>query len=68
MKISYKIKFIIIISLFFINSGFALTNNEIKEICRKERKSQDCIRKLKIRRYNLERGKPIEIPVIPFRK
>tara|TARA_B100000965_G_scaffold275003_1_gene232928 strand:+ start:57 stop:263 length:207 start_codon:yes stop_codon:yes gene_type:complete len=68
MKIIHKSQFIVIIPLLLINSGFALTNNEITKICNKKKESKECIRKLKIRRYNLNSGKPIEIPVIPYKK
>ena len=68
MKFLNRSKLILIISLLFNNYSFALTNNEIIRYCNRERNSQDCIRKMKIRRYKLERGNPIDIPIIPFKK
>ena len=49
------------------NAVLSLTNDEIKDMCKRDQKKLECIRRLKIRRYNLNRGKPIEIPVLPFR-
>ena len=59
---------ILFLSIAFSERVKALNNNEIIELCKADRREQECIRKLKIRRYNLERGKPIDIPVIPFKK
>tara|TARA_Y100000589_G_scaffold108730_1_gene103374 strand:- start:388 stop:597 length:210 start_codon:yes stop_codon:yes gene_type:complete len=47
--------------------SFEISNYEILRICRKERKEKACIKRLKLNRDLLEAGKPIEIPVIPYR-
>ena len=57
--------------LFFFTyslNAFSITNNEIYKICRKEINKISCVKRLKINRYKLEKGKPIEIPVIPYKK
>ena len=51
----------------FINA-YSITNNEIYKICQKEINKISCVKRLKINRYKLERGNPIEIPVIPYKK
>ena len=63
-----KIILISLISLFYGLNAFSITNNEIYKICQKEVNKILCVKRLKINRYKLERGKPIEIPVIPYKK
>ena len=61
----------IITYLFFLSYGlnaFSITNNEIYKICQKEVNKTFCVKRLKINRYKLEKGNPIEIPVIPYKK
>ena len=68
MRLIKTVILILISSVLFTNEGLTLTNNEIIKFCKNSRKKQDCIIKIKIKRYNLNRGKPIEIPVIPYKK
>ena len=68
MRFFNRTIFLLFFSIFLTNYVYALSNNEILELCRRNRKIETCIRNLKIRRYNLYRGKPIEIPVEPFKK
>ena len=68
MRFLNKIIFILFFSSFANLYVYGLTNSEITQLCRKERKIQECIREFKIRRYYLKRGKPIEIPVEPFKR
>tara|TARA_B100000963_G_scaffold267448_1_gene235676 strand:+ start:561 stop:713 length:153 start_codon:yes stop_codon:yes gene_type:complete len=49
-------------------NAFSITNNEINKICQKESNKFMCIKRLKINRYKLKKGNPIEIPVIPYKK
>tara|TARA_Y100000589_G_C26909177_1_gene529555 strand:+ start:382 stop:576 length:195 start_codon:yes stop_codon:yes gene_type:complete len=55
-------------SLSYSLNAFSITNNEINKICQKELNKSLCIKRLKINRYKLNRGNPIEIPVIPYKK
>ena len=68
MRLIHRAMLILISTVLFSNDGLSLTNNEIIKLCKISRREQDCIRKLKIKRYNLNRGRPIEIPVIPYKK
>ena len=63
-----KIIFTYLIFLFYSFNAFSITNNEIYKICRKEVNKISCVKRLKINRYILEKGNPIEIPVIPYKK
>ena len=49
-------------------SVYAVSDNRIKEICKKEARRSTCMRNLKIKKLNLLEGNRIEIPVIPFKK
>ena len=62
---------IIFAYLFFLSYGLnalSITNNEIYKICQKDANKISCVKRLKINRYKLEKGNPIEIPVIPYKK
>jgi len=52
----------------FSDESFALTDYQIKKICRKEERELTCIRNLQEKRSNLHKGNKIEIPIIPFKK
>ena len=58
------------LSLFFSCeiSVYAISDNRIIEICKKDARRSTCIRNLKIKKLNLLEGNRIEIPVIPFKK
>tara|TARA_Y100000589_G_scaffold331952_1_gene388132 strand:+ start:1301 stop:1507 length:207 start_codon:yes stop_codon:yes gene_type:complete len=57
-----------LISINFYSETFAITNFEIIKICRYQKKRKKCVERLKRNREFLDQGKPIEIPVLPFRK
>ena len=48
------------------DKSYALTDYQIKKICKNERKQLTCIKNLKKKRYNLKKGKLIEPTVIPY--
>ena len=53
--------------LTFSDESFALTDYQIKKICKKERRELTCIRNLQDKRLNLQKGNKIEIPIKPFK-
>ena len=60
--------FLIFLTLtIFDNKISALTDYQIREICRKSKKKLNCIKNLQIKKLNLLKGNRIEIPVIPFK-
>ena len=65
-------KFVLNFSLFllaifsFSNESSSLTDYKIKRFCAKEKKVSLCIKNLKEKRYDLQKGKLIEIPVKPY--
>ena len=68
MKLSINL-FLFILTLFIIDSKtLSLTDYEIKEICKKEKKRLTCMKKLQKKRMNFKQGDIIEIPVIPYKR
>ena len=51
----------------FTNAAFSLTNYQIKRYCSKKKRVSSCIRDLQEKRSNLQEGKLIEIPVLPYK-
>ena len=49
------------------NESFSLTNYQIKKFCAKEKRVSLCIKTLQEKRYDLQKGKLIEIPVTPYK-
>ena len=63
------IKFIFLFVLvIFGGKSFALTDYQIKKICKEERRSSICIKNLQEKKTNLKKGNFIEIPVIPYKR
>ena len=66
-------KFVLNLSTFllaffsFSNESFSLTDFQIKRFCKKEKRESLCIKKLQEKRSDLQEGKLIEIPVIPYK-
>ena len=52
----------------FSNKSLSLTNYQIKRFCAKEKKVFLCIKNLQEKRSDLQKGKLIEIPVIPYKR
>ena len=67
-------KFLLNFSLFllayfsFSNESFSLTDFQIKRFCKKEKRVSLCIKELQEKRSDLQEGKPIEIPVKPYKR
>ena len=60
--------FLFLLALFiFGDKSFSLTDYQIKKICKKEKRDSTCIKNLKDKRSNLQKGYLIEIPVIPYK-
>ena len=67
MKLFIKLSLFLFVLIIFEDNAFPLTDFQIKNICKKERRSSICIKNLLIKRSNLQKGKFIEIPVKPFK-
>ena len=68
MKIALRLS-LLLFAMFTIGvESFSLTDYQIKQICKKERRESNCIKSLKKKRFNLKEGNTIEIPVIPYKR
>ena len=52
----------------FSDKSFSLTDYQIKRFCAKEKRVSLCIKNLKEKRSDLQKGKLIEIPVTPYKR
>jgi len=68
MKIALNISFFLFSLFSFSDISFSLTDYQIKRICKREKSESICIKKLQDKRYKLQKGDLIEIPVIPYKK
>ena len=68
MKLVLNFSMFLLTFFSFINESFSLTNYQIKRYCAKEKRISLCIKNLKEKRSDLQKGKLIEIPVIPYKR
>ena len=67
-------KLVLIFSMFllaffsFSNESLSLTDFQIKRFCAKKKSVSLCIKNLKEKRSDLQKGKLIEIPVTPYKR
>ena len=67
MKLALNLFLFFFVLLISGDKSLSLTNYQIKRICKKERIKSTCIKKLQEKRLDLQKGKFIEIPVIPHK-
>ena len=68
MKILLPLSLLLYSISIFGEKAFSLTNYQIEKTCMKEKRKSTCIKNLKERRSNLQKGNFIEIPVIPYKR
>ena len=68
MRFLFYLCFVFMILATFDEKSFSLTDSQIKNICKKERRELPCIKSLQDKRSNLKNGNLIEIPVIPHQR
>ena len=60
--------FLFVVTFFLVgDKSFSLSDYQIKNICKKEKRESTCIKNLREKKTNLQKGDLIEIPVIPFK-
>ena len=67
MKLFFKVFSLILLSSVFALETYSLSNSQIFMICSRKRREKACIKKLKSNRELIYKGKPIEIPVYPYK-
>ena len=68
MKLALNLFLFLFALVIFGDKALSLTDFQIRRICKKEKRELTCIRILKEKRFNLQKGNLIEIPVIPYQK
>ena len=68
MKLLLNLSMFLLAFFSFINESFSLTDYQIKRFCAKEKRVSLCIKNLKEKRSDLQKGKLIEIPVSPYKR
>ena len=68
MKLALNISLLLFPFLLLGEKSFALTDYQIKKICKNEKKESTCINNLRDKKSNLKKGNLIEIPVIPYKR
>ena len=67
MKLVLNYSIFLFVFFSFSSESFSLTDFQIKRFCKKEKRVSLCIKKLQEKRSDLQEGKLIEIPVIPYK-
>ena len=67
MNLFFKVFSLILLSLVFALETYSISNSQILRICTKKRREKACIKRLKLNRELIYKGKPIEIPVYPYK-
>ena len=68
MKFVLNFYLFLFVLLTFSDESFSLTDYQIREACKREKRKSNCIKNLQEKRSKLQKGNLIEIPIIPFRK
>ncbi len=68
MKLALNLCLFLFVLVISGNKSFSLTDYQIKRFCKNEKKESACVRNLKKKRFDLNNGKLIEIPVIPYNR
>ena len=68
MKLVLNLSLFLFPLFIFSNEALSLTESQIKRICTKEKRKSICLKNLREKKYKLQNGKVIEIPVIPYKR
>ena len=68
MKLALNLFLFLFAFMIFGEKSLSLTDFQIKRICKKEKRELACIKILKEKRFNLQKGKSIEIPIIYYKR
>ena len=68
MKLVLSIPLFLVALFLLDDKSFSLTDYQIRRICKKEKKELLCIKILKQKQFNMQKGNLIEIPVIPYKR
>ena len=67
MKLVLNLSIFLLAFFSFSNESFPLTDYQIKRYCKNQKRVSLCIKNLQEKKSDLQKGKPIEIPVKPYK-
>jgi len=67
MKLIFYLSLVLFSFFTFGDQAISVTDYQIENICKKEKMKSNCIKKLKEKRFNLQKGNLIEIPLIKYK-
>ena len=67
MKLALNLSLFLFALVILGDKSFALTDKQIKKICKKEKSESTCIKNFQEKKTDLQKGNLIEIPVIPYK-
>ncbi|MBO8231805.1 hypothetical protein CU311_03920 [Prochlorococcus marinus str. MU1402] len=68
MKLAINLCLFLFVLVISGDKSFSLTDYQIKRFCKNEKRHLTCIKNLRKKRFDLNNGKLIEVPVIPFKR
>ena len=68
MKLAINLTLFLFTFLLIPERSDSISDYKIKKICKRERMVSKCIRDLNEKRSIMQKGKHIEIPVIPYKR
>jgi len=68
MKLVLNLSIFLLAFFSFSNESLSLTDFQIKRFCAKEKRVSLCIKNLREKRSDLQKGRLIEIPVTPYKR
>ena len=68
MKLALNLFLLLLAFVFLEDKSYSLTDFQLKKFCKKQVRQTICIKNLKEKRSNLQKGNYIEIPVIPYKR
>ena len=68
MKLVFNFSIFLLAFFSFSNKSLSLTDYQLKKFCSKDKRLSLCIKNLQEKRFDLQKGKLIEIPVTPYKR
>ena len=68
MKLALNLFLLLLAFVFLEDKSYSLTDFQLKKFCKKQVRQTICIKNLKEKRSNLQKGLLIDIPVIPYKR
>jgi len=68
MKLTLNLTLFLLTMVVSADKSLSLTDYQIRKTCQKEKNKLTCVKTLKEKRFILQKGNHIEIPVIPYKR